>query len=90
MDAWKMGYHCLWYCAHVLFAHFSLWRTLVLVFRCITVYNNHHHPYIDSTATTVLSDTSTLYKENTGCWMMHLPRWCRMKSGVMHYAVITE
>ena len=29
---------------------------LVLVFHCITVYNNHHHPYIDST--TVLSDAT--------------------------------
>ena len=88
MNAWKMGYDCLWYSAHFLLD--SSVRPLFALEHCITVYNNHHHPYIDSTATTVLSDTWTLYKKNTGCWMMHLPRWCRMKSGVMHYAVVTE
>ena len=30
----------------------------VLLFHCITEYNNQHHPYIDST--TVLSDTDAV------------------------------
>ena len=70
MDAWKMGYHCLLYSAHtfsstVLFTQFSLCRTLVSVFIVLQDTNNHHHPYIDSTATTVLSDTLILNNKNT-------------------------
>ena len=39
----------------VSFASSLAYKMLARFFHCITVYNDHHHPYIGST--TVLSDT---------------------------------